>query len=143
MAKREHIIPDPRNPKRVYDVGAPGVHGTIISNGDISCETAEVLWDRPEPWGPRGFHIKRYLRVVGEPPITSNDKVIFMNAEYFAIMDMSRRIDKVKSFDRAKSIVRDSKRTLSIYAVTKAGAMTLIMRSLWNDYDKLREDIKC
>ena len=137
MAKRERIVPNPRNMKRVYDVGAPNVQGTIVSNEDISCETAEVKWDHHEPWGQRGFHIKRYLRVVGDSPITLNDKVIFMNAEFFAIMDMSRRIDKVKTFDRAKSIVRDSKRTLSIYAVTKAGAMTLIMKSLWEDYDKL------
>jgi hypothetical protein len=139
MAARVKAIPLTKpGPKRVYDIGAPKVHGTIISDHGIDCETAQVEWDSPEPWGKRGLHIKRFLRKVGEDAITENEKQVFRNASKFVVMDISHQICVCKTFAHAKAVaLEEKKRKFSIHAVTKAENSIIVLRSLWNLYDKL------
>ena len=136
MVERIKLI-QPRNPKRVYDVGAPNVHGTIVA--DHNCEVVEIQWDQPDPWGFKGFHIRRYLRIVGEHPITPEEAKAFKSAHYFEVADLSKRIAKCQTFDAAKKIAGTK---YSVYAVAADKSMTVILRSLWNEYNKLQENQK-
>ena len=141
MTARVKAIPQTKpGPKRVYDVGAPKVHGTVISDHGMDCDTVQVEWDSPEPWGKRGLHIKRFLRKVGEDAITENEKQVFRNASKFVVMDMSRQLRPLESFEKAKNFIRTSEpkgKAWSVHAVTKAGNSIIVLRSLWNLYDKL------
>jgi hypothetical protein len=140
MVERAKLKPlKPADPKRVYDIGAPKVHGTVVDTDfRVGNEVVEVKWDDPSPWGLRGFHIKRFLRKVGEPAITANEKAVFKNAVKFIVMDLSHEVDKCKKFSDAKQIVLANKdKCFSIHAVTKHGNSIVVLRSLWSQYDKL------
>jgi hypothetical protein len=137
----------PAGKNRVYSINDLKMTGTIVAAGPV---VSEIKWDNPTPWGARTCESNLFLRAVGTDPITANERAVFLAASHFVVMDMLRpvsakkgepkppRPEQCKTFADAKKVAGKNK-NMMVHAVTAGGNSVPLLRSLWTEYQKIRD----
>ena len=127
--------------RRVFDVGDPNVHGSVMTAGG---QVSVVRWDTPSPWGKESNVSNESLRDVESEP-SKMDLSIFRNAVTFKVVLPNGKVKKNlkgggthredeivsehKHFKDAVDHARD--KGLWIFAMTKGGSIALLLRLHW------------
>lgn len=149
----EEIVNGLKKPgrRRVYDIGEPNVHGTILTEGE---QVSVVRWDAPIPWGKETNTPNDKLKNVESEP-TEHDRRVFMNAADFSVVRPNGLVKKGPKgkYSRAdetisihKTFAKAAEATgqddgLWVFARTKGGGVALLMRPHWGKYLKLAETL--
>lgn len=119
--------------RRVFDVGEPNVHGTVITEGE---QVSFVRWDVPSPWGKDSNVSNEQLKdAEGEP--TREDRYRFLHAKDFRVMRRDKEVGTYKKFADATNNAGDD--ALWVFARTKGGSVALLQRPHWGQYLRLEE----
>jgi hypothetical protein len=120
--------------RRVFDVGTPDIHGTVVEPGP---EVSGVRFD-----GDREVHYigNVHLRDVDDEP-SERDRYAFMNAEVFRVMRKAVIVDTAMTFEAAMKAAGDDT-SLWLFAVSKGGTVALMQRCHWAQYQALGKRTK-
>jgi hypothetical protein len=119
--------------RRVYDVGNPNVHGTVLTAGE---QVSVVRWDVHSPWGKESNVSNEKLKDVTSAP-TKKSLDVFNNVKEFRVMRKDKEHSTHKSFADAMEAADDE--GLWVYAISKGGTVVLLMRPHWGIYQNHAE----
>jgi hypothetical protein len=125
--KPEKLPTTPAKPskRRVYDVGNPNVHGTVLTDGE---QVSLVHWDVPSPWGKESHVSNEQLKDVDNAP-TKQTLDVFNKARAFRVMRKDKEHSTHKTFLDAQKSADDE--GLWVYAISGGGTVVLLMRPHW------------
>lgn len=131
--QRKQTRPAPAAGKeRVFDVGDPNVHGTVIERGEA---VSGVKWDVDSPWGKTSYVSNEKLRPVEDEP-SDRDRHTARHAKVFRVMRRDTLLESFDTFRKAAKWAGDDG-NLWVFAVSSGGAIALLQRPHWPFYEKI------
>lgn len=113
--------------REVFDIGDPQKIGHVITEGK---EVSEVQW----PGGAKQFIPNDKL--LPKDFFNNDTKGCYKNAKKFAVMDGNKRVDLTDSLKIATRRCVGNP-MMHVYAITGAGLVRLIPRSVWKTYPNI------
>lgn len=109
---------------KVFDIGDPNNLGTVIKKYD---EVSEIRFaDGTVRYVPND-------KLIPDNFFNEDTKGCYNHAYKFVVMENNKRIDETNLFSKAKRLCAGNKMRF-IYAITKAGLVRLIPRSIWSTF---------